>query len=151
MIRSFSLLFFAGSSDEGETASGTGGGADACGGGSENAEMEENNFSQSYTGNNNPIFRDLKPLHATSAHDLSQDYSCAQSAHQNNFPSPIIERSPIKKEATSEEREDERKSWDFSMKSLDYTRFVKKESYQNEYREFKKKNFLYSSCKKKYF
>ncbi|XP_051155278.1 histone-lysine N-methyltransferase PRDM16-like isoform X2 [Leptopilina boulardi] len=122
-----------GSSDEGETASGTGGGADACGGGSENAEMEENNFSQSYTGNNNPIFRDLKPLHATSAHDLSQDYSCARSAHQNNFPSPIIERSPIKKEATSEEREDERKSWDFSMKSLDYTRFVKKESYQNEY------------------
>lgn len=127
----------AGSSDEGETASGTGGGADACGGGSENAEMEENNFSRSYTGNSNPIFRDVKPLHATSAHDLSQDYPRARSAHQNDF-SPVIERSSYDKERTpsSQEREDERKSWDFSIKSLDYSRLIKNEPYQNEYRKF---------------
>lgn len=112
-----------GSSDESETASGTVGGADACGGGSENTEMEENNFQRSFTDNNNPIFRDLKPLHGGNAHDLSQDYSSA------------IERSTYEKEQTAslQEREEERKTWDFSMKSLDCSRFVKLESYHSEY------------------
>lgn len=137
------LIFFSGSSDEGETAAG--GGADAIGGGSEKIEMEELNFSRSYSGNsngnNNPIFRDLKPLHATSAHDLSQDYPPARSAHQHDFsPLALMAKSTYEKERTPscQDQEEEKKSWDYSDKSFEAKDYVRpREAYQNEYRKKK--------------
>ena len=99
--------------------------------------MEEFNFSRSYSGNNNPIFRELKPLHATSAHDLSQDYPPSRSAHQHDF-SHVMEKSTYEKERmlSSQDKEDERKSWDYSDKNFETKDYVKPhEAYQNEYRE----------------
>ena len=110
---------------------------DPGGSGSENAEMEENNFSRSCIGNDNPIFRDFK-LHATSAHDLSQDHSHGRSTHQHDF-SPLMERSTYEKERTpsSHEKEDNRKSWDYSDKSFEVKDYAKPHDlYPSEYREY---------------
>ncbi|XP_015607985.1 MDS1 and EVI1 complex locus protein isoform X2 [Cephus cinctus] len=98
-----------GSSDEGEAAGGAGGGGPPEGG-----EMDENSTRAC---SDNPIYRDLKPLHATSAHDVPQEYPQARPAYQRREYSPAMERTATyKKEQPATPTEEDRKPWDFSEK-----------------------------------
>lgn len=133
------VSLFAGSSDEGESTSGTTTGG---GGGGENAEMEENGSTRvsGNSGSNNPVYRDLKSLQAGGAHEVPQDYNPqSRSAyhHQRGYSPGMDRQRGYEKEhqPSPSAREEERKSaWDYSEKSArkDYSR---SRDYGNEYRE----------------
>lgn len=121
-----------GSSDEGESTSGT----PVGGGVSENTEMEENG---SVRGNNsaasNPVYRDLKALHATSAHDVPQDYNPqSRPAYQRYSPAMDKQHGYEKEHHKPPSSRDEERSWDYvsdkSSDRKDYSR--SRESYRSE-------------------
>ncbi|XP_033323188.1 transcription factor hamlet isoform X3 [Megalopta genalis] len=127
-----------GSSDEGESTSGTPVGTGA----GENADMEENGSvrsgsnsnSNSNNGSSNPVYRDLKALHATSAHDVPQDYNPqSRPAYQRGY-SPAMDKQPSyeKDPHRPPSSREEDKSWDYSEKAdrKDYSR--SRDSYRND-------------------
>lgn len=132
-----------GSSDEGESTSGTpvGGGTGPV----ENAEMEENGSIRGGGGGgggnsttaSNPVYRDLKALHATSAHDVPQDYNPqSRPAYQRGY-SPAMDKQPSyeKDQHRPPSSRDDEKSWDYSDKNdrKEYSR--SRDSYRDSFRE----------------
>lgn len=118
---------FTGSNDEGEAAGGAEVGSD--GGGGESTEMEENGSSNYYT---NPMYRvghDLTPLHATSAHDVPQDYPQARPAHQRDS-------SPSNDGRHFRPQDDDK--WDQDENS----KYAQLSDYGNECCKFMKKKFF---------
>ncbi|XP_029162821.1 histone-lysine N-methyltransferase PRDM16-like isoform X2 [Nylanderia fulva] len=124
-----------GSSDEGESTSGATGG----GGGNENAEMEENGStrtSSNSSSNNPPAYRDSRPHHAGSVHEIAQDYNQQSriAAYQQRSYSPEMELRQRKKHQPSpSSREEERKSsWDYS-ETNSRKEYSRSRDYSNEY------------------
>ncbi|XP_043577873.1 histone-lysine N-methyltransferase MECOM-like isoform X6 [Bombus pyrosoma] len=110
-----------GSSDEGESMSGTPAGG-GTGGTGENQEMEENGSIRG--GNNsasNLVYRDLKALHATSVHDVSQDYNPqSRPAYQCGY-SPAMDKQHQNYEKEQHRppssRDEEKPSWEYGEKA----------------------------------
>ncbi|XP_048510022.1 histone-lysine N-methyltransferase MECOM-like isoform X2 [Athalia rosae] len=120
-----------GSSDEGEAPGGAGGGGGGGGsGGGEDTDLEENLAGP----NSNPIYRDLKPLHATSAHDVPQEYPQTRPAYQQEFPATAMDRQHYDKQPLPLVREDELKPWAYEKQERrEYARAV--DLYRGEYRD----------------
>lgn len=114
-----------GSSDEGETAGVAGGG------GGEDTDIEENSARP----NSTPVYRDPRPLHATSAHDVPQEYNPqTTAAFQQEFTAAAMERPTYEKPPQPMVREDDPWGYDKSDRK-NYVRAVA-EHYRTEYREF---------------
>ncbi|EZA57975.1 Transcription factor hamlet [Ooceraea biroi] len=131
------ILYFSGSSDEGESTSGVTGG----GGSGENAEMEENGSTRtsSNSSSNLPVYRDLKPLQAGGAHEIPQDYNPqSRTAYQQHGYSPGMDRQRnYEKEhqpSPSSREEDRKLSWDYSEKTT-RKEYSRSRDYGNEYQD----------------
>lgn len=81
--------------------------------------MEENGTIRA-SGNSsasNSVYRDLKALHATSAHDVPQDYNPqSRPAYQRGY-SPAMDKQPLNYEKEQHSipsfKEEEKSSWDY--------------------------------------
>ncbi|XP_060811782.1 histone-lysine N-methyltransferase MECOM-like isoform X1 [Bombus pascuorum] len=110
-----------GSSDEGESMSGTPAGG-GTGGTGENQEMEENGSIRGGSNSaSNLVYRDLKALHATSVHDVSQDYNPqSRPAYQCGY-SPAMEKQHQNYEKEQHRppssRDEEKSSWEYGEKA----------------------------------
>ncbi|XP_046752733.1 histone-lysine N-methyltransferase MECOM-like [Diprion similis] len=132
-----------GSSDEGETAEGVGGGGSGGGGGGgggEDTDLEEKSGRPS----GSPLYRDIQnPRHATSAHDVPQEYPQARPAFQQDYGNPAaMERAPFDKQPQAMLREDELKSWNLEKDArkdfLQSVAFIHRDpSFHSEYREYR--------------
>ncbi|XP_071878972.1 transcription factor hamlet isoform X6 [Bombus fervidus] len=110
-----------GSSDEGESMSGTPAGG-GTGGTGENQEMEENGSIRGGSNSaSNLVYRDLKALHATSVHDVSQDYNPqSRPAYQCGY-SPAMDKQHQNYEKEQHRppssRDEEKSSWEYGEKA----------------------------------
>ncbi|XP_076473300.1 transcription factor hamlet isoform X4 [Bombus vancouverensis nearcticus] len=110
-----------GSSDEGESMSGTPAGG-GTGGTGENQEMEENGSIRGGSNSaSNLVYRDLKALHATSVHDVSQDYNPqSRPAYQCGY-SPAMDKQHQNYEKDQHRppssRDEEKSSWEYGEKA----------------------------------
>ena len=130
-----------GSSDEGESMSGTSAGG-GTGGIGESQEMEENGSIRGGSNSaSNLVYRDLKALHVTGAHDVSQDYNPqSRPAYQRGY-SPMdkqLRENYEKEHRPLSSRDEEKSSWEYGEKAdgrKEYTR-SRDEVYRREtYRE----------------
>lgn len=130
-----------GSSDEGESMSGTPAGG-GTGGTGENQEMEENGSIRGGSNSaSNLVYRDLKALHATSVHDVSQDYNPqSRPAYQCGY-SPVMDKQHQNYEKEQHRppssRDEEKSSWEYGEKA-DRKEYLRSRDavYRNEaYRE----------------
>ncbi|XP_076756071.1 transcription factor hamlet isoform X1 [Xylocopa sonorina] len=109
-----------GSSDEGESTSS----APAVGGTgiAEGQEMEENGSMRggSNSSASNPVYRDLKALHATNAHDVPQDYNPQSRPPYQRGYSPAMDKQQTNYEQEQHRppssRDEERSTWDYTEK-----------------------------------
>ncbi|XP_034188171.1 transcription factor hamlet isoform X2 [Osmia lignaria lignaria] len=129
-----------GSSDEGESTSGT-----SAGGGTgigENTEMEENGSiraGSNSSGIGSQVYRELKSLHSNSTigHDLSQDYNQQSRPSYQRGYSPAMDKQQQhyekERHRTASSKEEEKCSWDYLEKSdrKEYSR-SRESSYRNE-------------------
>ncbi|XP_029044076.2 transcription factor hamlet-like isoform X2 [Osmia bicornis bicornis] len=129
-----------GSSDEGESTSGT-----SAGGGTgigENTEMEENGSiraGSNSSGIGSQVYRELKSLHSnsTTGHDLSQDYNQQSRPSYQRGYSPAMDKQQQhyekERHRTASSKEEEKCSWDYLEKSdrKEYSR-SRESSYRNE-------------------
>ncbi|KAK1134212.1 hypothetical protein K0M31_011994 [Melipona bicolor] len=138
-----------GSSDEGESMSGTSAGG-GTGGIGESQEMEENGSIRGGSNSaSNLVYRDLKALHVTGAHDVSQDYNPqSRPAYQRGY-SPAMDKqlreSYEKEHRPPSSRDKEISSWEYGEKTdgrKEYTRSrdvaYRSETYQDAVKQEQK-------------
>lgn len=118
---SLGATIVSGSSDEGESTSGTPAGG-GTGGSGENQEMEENGTIRGGSNNSagNLVYgRDLKTTLHASTHDLSQDYNPQSRPYQRGY-SPAMDKPSYEKEQhrpPSSRDEEKPSSWEYGEKT----------------------------------
>ncbi|XP_016912561.2 transcription factor hamlet-like isoform X2 [Apis cerana] len=138
-----------GSSDEGESTSGTPAGG-GTGGSGENQEMEENGTIRGGSNNSasNLVYRDLKTLHPSSHDVSSQDYNPQSRPYQRGY-SPAMDKPSYEKEQhrpPSSRDEEKSSSWEYGEKTerKEYSRsresLYRSEAYQDATKQEQKEH-----------